>query len=311
METRILLVEDDYALAMGTEYALQAEGYTVMKAVNVAAARKALEEENPDLVLLDVMLPDGNGYELCKEIRERGNMMPIIFLTAVGEEANIVQGLGLGADDYVTKPYRVKELVSRIAANLRRNTLYQERMRALKEYAFDEQEAFTDREGTDDLSGKRREYVGVSIEKGLEGAGVSSGKGREGAGGELQTGFEREGYAGGKWTDYAERDAGQEIYLFGNHMLNSSRFSLYQDGKIVDCTPSELKLLQELVRHEGQVLTRTQLLERLYDTEDNFIDDNTLSVYMKRLRTKLSDDADCIETVRGVGYRFVGKNCQG
>ena len=107
---KILLVEDDFALAMGTEFALQAEGYEVLKAKNVAEARMVMEASLPDLLLLDVMLPDGNGYELCREIRNKGNMVPIIFLTAVGEEANIVQGLELGADDYVTKPYRVKEL---------------------------------------------------------------------------------------------------------------------------------------------------------------------------------------------------------
>lgn len=229
---KILLVEDDFALAMGTEYALQAEGYEVVKAGNVEAARTAIDNDKPDLVLLDVLLPDGNGYELCKDIRSRGNMVPIIFLTAVGEEVNIVQGLELGADDYVTKPYRVKELLSRISANLRRSKIL---------------------------------------------------------------------------TEVKITDDKKEVYSFGKHEFNNSKFILYNEGQIVDCTPSELRLLRELVIHEGQVLTRTQLLERLYDTEDSFIDDNTLSVYMKRLRTKLSEDAAFIETVRGVGYRFVRK----
>ena len=229
---KILLVEDDFALAMGTEYALQAEGYEVVKAGNVEAARTAIDNDKPDLVLLDVMLPDGNGYELCKDIRSRGNMVPIIFLTAVGEEVNIVQGLELGADDYVTKPFRVRELLSRISANLRRSKI----------------------------------LTGVN-----------------------------------------NADDNKEVYSFGKHEFNNSKFILYNEGQIVDCTPSELRLLRELVIHEGQVLTRTQLLERLYDTEDSFIDDNTLSVYMKRLRTKLSEDAAFIETVRGVGYRFTRK----
>ncbi len=228
---KILLVEDDFALAMGTEFALQAEGYEVIKAKDVSEAKLAVTSSKPDLILLDVMLPDGNGYDLCKHIREEGNMVPIIFLTAVGEEANIVQGLELGADDYVTKPYRVKELLSRIAANLRRS--------------------------------------------------------------KMATG------------SVGENAKDKDIYLFGHHEFNNAKFVLYDDGQTVDCTPSELRLLRELLIHEGQVLTRTQLLERLYDTEDNFIDDNTLSVYMKRLRTKLSDDASFIETVRGVGYRFV------
>lgn len=228
---KILLVEDDFALAMGTEFALQVEGYEVIRAKDVSEAKLAVTSSKPDLILLDVMLPDGNGYDLCKHIREEGNMVPIIFLTAVGEEANIVQGLELGADDYVTKPYRVKELLSRIAANLRRS--------------------------------------------------------------KMATG------------SVGENAKDKDVYSFGHHEFNNAKFVLYDDGQTVDCTPSELRLLRELLIHEGQVLTRTQLLERLYDTEDNFIDDNTLSVYMKRLRTKLSDDASFIETVRGVGYRFV------
>ena len=89
MKAKILLVEDDYALAMGTEYALQAEGYEVICAGNIEAANNVLIKDKPDLVLLDVMLPDGNGYELCREVRNSGNLVPIIFLTAVGEEANI------------------------------------------------------------------------------------------------------------------------------------------------------------------------------------------------------------------------------
>ncbi len=220
---KILLVEDDYALAMGTEYALQAEGYDVVHASNLSEARERMVS-GIDLILLDVMLPDGNGYEFCKEIRQENWQVPIIFLTAVSEEANIVQGLELGADDYVAKPYRVKELLSRIAANLRR-------------------------------------------------ARVKSG------------------------------DVGI-LYSFGSHIFNVQEFRLTKDGVCIDCTPSELRLLRELIQHEGQVLSRNQLLERLYDVDGAFIDDNTLSVYMKRLRGKLEEDSGYIETVRGIGYRF-------
>lgn len=223
MKNTILLVEDDFALAMGTEYALQAEGYRVIHVNNLAHAREVLIDEI-DLILLDVMLPDGTGFDFCKEIRHINRQIPIIFLTAVGEEANIVQGLELGADDYVTKPYRVKELLSRIAANIRRSQLT--RMDAI-----------------------------ASCE-------------------------------------------------FGSHQFFVEEFRLLHHGKPVDCTSSELRLLKELVQNEGLVMTRNQLLERLYDTEDSFVDDNTLSVYMKRLRNKLAEDADWIETVRGVGYRF-------
>lgn len=224
MKHKILLVEDDFALAMGTEYALQAEGYDVVHVSNLEGARAVLAKSF-DLILLDVMLPDGTGYDLCKEIREKNILIPIIFLTAVAEEVNVVQGLELGADDYVAKPYRVKELLSRIASNIRR--------------------------------------------------------------------YQMQG--GDKTT---------ASYQFGQHIFLFDEFRLQWNKENVECTPSELRLLKELILHEGQVLTRNQLLERLYDAEQNYIDDNTLSVYMKRLRDRLGEDAEWIETVRGVGYRF-------
>ena len=119
MEKRtILLVEDDFALAMGTEYALSAEGYEVRHADTIKKAGEMFSDD-VSLILLDVMLPDGTGYDFCKTLRGQGVRVPIIFLTAMSEEVNIVQGLELGADDYIAKPYRVKELMSRIAANLR------------------------------------------------------------------------------------------------------------------------------------------------------------------------------------------------
>ena len=226
MEQKILLVEDDFALAMGTEYALQAEGYVVVHAGTLASAREALVQEF-DLILLDVMLPDGTGYDLCREIRQKNIMIPIIFLTAVAEEVNIVQGLELGADDYVAKPYRVKELLSRIAANIRRYQL-----------------------------------------------------------------------------QHQSNENKNNHYIFGMHEFLMDEFRLQCNHANVECTPSELRLLKELILHEGQVLSRNQLLERLYDAEENYIDDNTLSVYMKRLRDRLGGDAQWIETVRGVGYRF-------
>lgn len=229
MAEKILLVEDDFALAMGTEYALQSEGYEVVCADTLEKARILLEE-SISLILLDVMLPDGNGYAFCKEVREKGMEMPIIFLTAVSEEANVVQGLELGADDYVAKPYRVKELLSRIAANIRR--------------------------------------------------------------------YKRSG------------NPGKSVCVFGKHTFVPEEFRLLADGKPVECTGSELRLLKELIANEGVVLTRNLLLERLFDTDDVYIDDNTLSVYMNRLRSKLGEDAAYIETVRGIGYRFV-KNRQG
>ena len=132
--SKILLVEDDYALAMGTTYTLKAEGYEVVHAKKLSEARCALtgvegdnEANGIDLVLLDVMLPDGDGFSFLEELMEKEVDVPVIFSTAVGDEANIVRGLDLGADDYITKPYKVKEMLSRIAAVLRR----QERARRM------------------------------------------------------------------------------------------------------------------------------------------------------------------------------------
>ena len=121
MEKRtILLVEDDFALAMGTEYALSAEGYEVRHADTIKKAGEMFSDD-VSLILLDVMLPDGTGYEFCKTLRGRGVRVPIIFLTAMSEEVNIVQGLELGADDYIAKPFRIRELLARMKAILRRS----------------------------------------------------------------------------------------------------------------------------------------------------------------------------------------------
>ncbi|SEP83312.1 DNA-binding response regulator, OmpR family, contains REC and winged-helix (wHTH) domain [Lachnospiraceae bacterium NE2001] len=245
---KILLVEDDFALAMGTTYTLKAEGYEVIHAKTLSEARSLLMS-NPenvqrgqnlcasggsphshiDLILLDVMLPDGDGFSFLEEMREKEIDTPVIFCTAVGDESNIVRGLDLGADDYVTKPYRVKELLSRIAAVIRRQE------KALKQ--------------------------NVS-------------------------------------------DTSTDVVAFGGHTFDIDSFRLYKDGLVVDCTPAELRLLREFVRNKGIVITRNQLLERIYDTENTYFDDNTLSVYIKRLRDKLGEDAQYIKTVKGIGYRF-------
>ncbi|MDV3428863.1 MAG: response regulator transcription factor [Bacillota bacterium] len=118
---RILLVEDDEALAMGIEFTLKDEGYQVYRASKVEEAKELFESEKPDLILLDVNLPDGSGYELCKYIRLKSDV-PVIFLTALDEEVNVVLGLEIGGDDYITKPFRVRELLSRIKALIRRSS---------------------------------------------------------------------------------------------------------------------------------------------------------------------------------------------
>lgn len=238
---KILLVEDDQALAMGTEYSLKAEGYLVVIARNIEEARQQIENDGDiSLILLDVMLPDGTGFEFCREIRERGMTVPVIFLTAVAEEANIVQGLDMGADDYVTKPFRVKELLSRVKAALRRQNQYAK---------------------IEGQSGKENAISYMALNR---------------------------------------------IQL-KNYVLDLENYRLYQGDTLVDCTPSEFRLLRELVLHWGQVLTREQLMERLWDVDGSFVDDNTLSVYIKRLRDKLPELKDSIQTVRGIGYQFVEK----
>ena len=237
---QILLIEDDYALAMGSTYTLKAEGYEVGHAKNLAEARELLSTNDYSLILLDVMLPDGDGFSYLEELSQNGNTTPVIFCTAVGDESNIVRGLDLGADDYVTKPYRVKELLSRIAAVLRRA----ERAMALN-----------NNNSNNSLTGSNVESIEADV-------------------------------------------------IFGSHRFNIDSFRLYNNENIVDCTPAELRLLREFIRNKGIVITRNQLLQRLYDTENAYIDDNTLSVYIKRLRDKLGEDAEHIKTVKGIGYRF-------
>lgn len=230
----ILLVEDDYALAMGTEYTLKAEGYEVLHASTLQEAKMLLSDD-VDLILLDVMLPDGSGYDFCRYVRDRQNYVPIIFLTAVSDEVNLVQGLEIGADDYIAKPYRVKELLTRIAVLL------------------------------------RRQQYNTSIQNKVE-----------------------------------EKEKSASI-SFGHTRLDNDQYRIYRYDKAIDCTPSEFRLLKELAIHKNQVVTRKQLMERLWDVDEAFVDDNTLSVYIKRLRDKLGEDAGFIRTVRGIGYEFEGE----
>lgn len=237
---QILLIEDDYALAMGTTYTLKAEGYEVGHAKNLAEARELLSTNDYSLILLDVMLPDGDGFSYLEELSQNGNTTPVIFCTAVGDESNIVRGLDLGADDYVTKPYRVKELLSRIAAVLRR----------------------AERVKNNNINNSYNSSTSSNAEP-------------------------------------SEADA-----TFGTHRFSIDSFRLYDNDTLVDCTPAELRLLREFIRNKGIVITRNELLQRLYDTENTYIDDNTLSVYIKRLRDKLGEDAEHIKTVKGIGYRF-------
>ncbi|MGG4404100.1 response regulator transcription factor [Paenibacillus amylolyticus] len=222
---RLLLVEDDENLVFGMQYTLSNEGYEVVVAGSLEEARQALQAKAIDLILLDVTLPDGSGYQLCREIRVT-SQVPIIFLTALDEEANVVAGLDLGADDYVTKPVRTKELISRIKAVLRRNN-----------------------------KGKQE----VSL-----------------------------------WTS----DNIQVRILEGTVLKNNSEITL---------TALEYRLLLMLISHPKQICSRSSILNHLWDLSGDFIDDNTLSVHIRRLREKVEDipaAPQYIVTVRGIGYKW-------
>lgn len=227
---KILLVEDDRAVALAVIYSLKKEGFVVEHAINLKTARSFLAEDI-DIILLDLMLPDGDGYGLCSEIREDGNDVPIIFMTACDEESNVVTGLELGADDYVTKPVKIRELVARINAVLRR-------------------------------------------------------KGR------------------------IEKVVKSDVMKSENIELNKGSHMVKKDGEEVSLTVNEFKLLQMLMENAPNVLTRNMILEKLWDVDESYIDANTLSVYIKRLREKIEVDGanpSLIITVRGVGYKWIPK----
>lgn len=220
---KILFVEDDQAIALGLVYSLEKEGYEVIHCVSQKVALGLLETQVFDLLLLDVSLPDGDGYTICKQAKHLHDV-PVIFLTALDDEVNVVMGLDLGGDDYVTKPFRIKELLSRIKSVLRR---YQK----------------------DALDIVQIQHLEIHIREG----------------------------------------------------------KVYRKGSEVFLTALEYRLLMVFVNHQGQVLSRSQLLEGIWDVAGDFVNDNTLSVYIKRLREKLEKDAaepEIIKTIRGRGYRM-------
>jgi len=223
---RFLLLEDDSSLAEGLMYVLQREGFSVDWAQTLREARQLLRERRYVLLLLDVMLPDGSGFMLCEALRKAGTTTPILFLTAADAETNVIQGLDCGGDDYITKPFRLGELLSRIRALLRRSRLERQTCDTLLSGAL-----------TIDLAGSRVYLAGVPLE----------------------------------------------------------------------LTGAEYRLLCLLVRHSGQTLTRGQILDALWDGNGNFVDDNTLSVNVRRLREKVELDPSHPEhllTVRGLGYQW-------
>ena len=225
---RILVVEDDLALSTGLCFELENAGYLSVAAYNCAKARYLLEHESFSLVLLDVNLPDGNGFDLCREIKAARPELPVIFLTANDLETDVLNGFDMGAEDYVTKPFHMQILLRRVEVALRRSS---------------------------------------------------------GQAAAPQT---------DRWTD-------------GWLTLDFSALSALRGQEKLAITPNEYKLLKTLTEHAGQILTRQQLLERLWDSAGNFIDDHTLTVTMNRLRSKIEDGGHSyIKTVRGMGYIWTG-----
>ncbi|OKZ62999.1 MAG: hypothetical protein BHW05_07445 [Clostridium sp. 42_12] len=249
----ILLVEDDTALAMGTTYALESEGMQVIHTTDCAQTRKVYgTDQKIDLVLLDVMLPDGDGFSLCEWLKGEQPDIPVIFLTALEDEGNVVHGLQY-ADDYITKPFRTKELIARIYANTRK---YQKNISNLTETADD----------------KITYYLSDSVDS-------------------------------KKMHKLSENMDSKKKSIF---YLDEKNMQVYREGVPITLTPSEYRLFQTLYDHRGQILTREQLMEQLWSVDEAFVDDNTLSVYMRRLRQKIDLDQEksCIATIRGVGYRM-------
>ncbi|MDE7184174.1 MAG: response regulator transcription factor [Lachnospiraceae bacterium] len=223
--TKILLLEDDISVIDGLEYALRKNGFDIETVRTVSGAMACINQSDAyDLLLLDVTLPDGTGFDVCENIRASGSQIPIIFLTASDEEVNVIRGLDSGGDDYITKPFKLGELCSRIRALLRRT----------------------------------------------------------------------------KYTD-------QQIIYSGALSIDFAENRVTVDGSAVELTRAEYRLLSLLVRNADHVVTREAILDALWDNAGNFVDDNTLSVYIRRLREKIEPDPSQprhLITVRGFGYRW-------
>ncbi|WP_419885244.1 response regulator transcription factor [Paenibacillus sp. B-A-8] len=222
--TTILIVEDDRLLNEGLKFMLEKEYFNIIQAYSYQQAASKIQDQTLGLVLLDINLPDGSGLALCQEIR-RMSSIPVIFLTANDTEQDMVTGFGLGADDYIAKPFSMVVLLQRVKAVLRRT-------------------------GTDGSS---------------------------------------------------------ELFQYKDITINSAKMKVYKYGQEIKLTTNEYRLLAILTENRGQVLTRRLMLEKLWDIEGNFVDENTLSVNIRRLRAKIEDDhKDCqyIKTVFGIGYTW-------
>ncbi len=227
----ILLLEDDISLIDGLKYTLEKNGFSLDIAQTTEEACNYLDCGSAyDLLLLDVTLPDGTGFDVCTRVRAKGNQVPIIFLTASDEEMNIIRGLDSGGDDYITKPFKLGELLSRIRALLRRAGL-------------------------------------VPVPE-------------------------------------------ESIIHCGDLRIDYHKNRVFLKDKSLDLTAAEYRLLCLFLRNSNQVLSRSQILNELWDNKGSFVDDNTLSVYIRRLREKIEADPSHpshLITVRGFGYQWKEK----
>lgn len=223
--SQILLLEDDLSLINGLSFAFKKQGFELTVARTLKEADCLWADGKYDLLVLDVSLPDGSGFEFCKKVRQFSKV-PIIFLTAADEEVNIIMGLDIGGDDYITKPFKLGVLVSRVNALLRR--------------AKDFSSADTQLESN-----------------------------------------------------------GMKVLLLQGQV--------FKNGRLLDLTAAEYKLLCLFMRNPNMVLTKEQILDKLWDCDGNYIDNSTLTVYMRRLRMKIEDnpsEPQMLLTVRGMGYKW-------
>lgn len=223
--SKILLLEDDLSLVNGLTFAFHKQGYELDVAQTIVGANTLWADGKYDLLVLDVSLPDGTGFEFCKKVRQVSKV-PIIFLTASDEEMNIIMGLDIGGDDYITKPFKLGVLVSRINALIRRT----------------------------------KDFGSVGTE--LQSNGI------------------------------------KVLLLQGQ---------AFKNGELLDLTAAEYKLLCLFMKSPNMVLTKEQILDKLWDCEGNYIDSSTLTVYMRRLRMKIEDnpsEPQMLLTVRRMGYKW-------
>lgn len=229
---RIFLVEDDDAIGTGLKYSLEKEGYEVLLCASKEQALASWEKSQYALCILDINLPDGNGYDICKYIKSKEDV-PIIFLTASDAEVNVVMGLEMGADDYICKPFRINELMARIRTVLRR---------------------------AGKVSSKEEADQVLTI---------------------------------------------QHIKIYPNEAKVFKLNTQTNEEEQIELTALEYRLLLTFCNNRGVVLSRTQLLEDMWDISGDFVNDNTLTVYIKRLRDKIEKNPanpTIIKTVRGMGY---------